>query len=169
VGVSPDLEQIRSGAEKLVSGIAVPEWHRAPAGKWNCAQILEHLLLSYTATTKGALQAMETGRPLGSKPRLRERIGTFYVVNLGRLPSGRSSPPQAMPKNGLKTESLREFNNALVAMDGTLFDAERRFGSHAKVLDHPILGPLTAEQWRRFHRIHTEHHFKQITELLKSR
>ncbi len=167
--MSPHLEEIRSRAEKLVGGVAAPEWRRAPAGKWNCSQILEHLLLSYTATTKGALRALESGTPLGGKPRLRERIATFYVVSLGRFPSGRNSPPQAMPKDGLNSESLREFNNALVAMDGTLFDAERRFGSQAKVLDHPALGPLTAEQWRRFHRIHADHHFKQIAELLKSR
>jgi hypothetical protein len=33
------------------------------------------------------------------------------------------------------------------------------------VLDHLILGPLTAAQWRKFHWIHGRHHVKQILRL----
>lgn len=31
------------------------------------------------------------------------------------------------------------------------------FGS-AKVLDHPILGALSVNQWLKFHLVHTTHH-----------
>jgi hypothetical protein len=43
-------------------------------------------------------------------------------------------------------------------------DCECRFGSATKILDHPILGPLTAEQWRKFHWVHGRHHARQIRE-----
>ena len=160
--MSPELEQIRREAERLTDEMSQADWHHAPPGKWSCAQIFEHLLLSYTATTKGTLKAMEIGKPLGGRPTLRDRISTFYVAGLGLLPSGRMAPKQTTPKEGIGLESLRQFNDALVAMDATLTDAEKRFGTRVKLLDHPILGPLTAKEWRRFHRTHARHHLKQI-------
>jgi len=54
-------------------------------------------------------------------------------------------------------------------MDASLADAERRFGHRTRVLFHPILGPLTAQQWRRFHLVHGRHHLKQIEARLKGR
>jgi len=163
VVVSPELEQIRHEAERLTRDMSPAGWHYAPPGKWSCAQIFEHLLLSYTATTKGTLKAMQIGKPLGGKPTLRDRISTFYVAGLGLLPAGRMAPKQTTPKDGLGLESLRQFNDALVAMDATLTDAEKRFGTRVKLLDHPILGPLTAKEWRRVHRTHARHHLKQIS------
>ena len=144
------------------------EWRDAPPGKWSCAQIFEHLLLSYTATTKGALKALQTGKALGSRPTLLNRISTFYVTSLRSLPSGRTAPQHTTPKDGEGAASLRQFNDALVTMDAMLADAEKRFGSSVKLLDHPILGPLTAKEWRRFHRTHARHHMKQIAERAKA-
>lgn len=164
VVVSPELEQIRHEAERLTRDMSPAGWHHAPPGKWSCAQIFEHLLLSYTATTKGTVKAMQIGKPLGGKPRLRDRISTFYVAGLGLLPSGRTAPKQTTPRDGVGLESLRQFNDALVAMDATLTDAEKRFGTKVKLLDHPNLGPLTAREWRRFHRTHARHHLKQVAE-----
>jgi Protein of unknown function (DUF1569) len=160
--VSPELEQIRREAERLTGEMSQADWHHAPPGKWSCGQIFEHLLLSYTATTKGTLNAMQIGKPLGGKPTLRDRISAFYVAGLGFLPSGRVASKQTTPTNGAGLESLRPFNDALVAMDATLTDAEKRFGVKVKLLDHPVLGPLTAKEWRRFHRTHARHHLKQL-------
>jgi hypothetical protein len=161
------LEQIRRQAERITSNMKAEHWRHSPPGKWSCAQILEHLRLSYTATTTGTLKAMEIGKPLGGKPTLRDRISTFYVAGLGLFPSGRTAPKQAMPQEGAGIDSLRQFNDALVAMDSTLADAERRFGAGVKLLDHPVIGPLTAQQWRRFHRTHARHHLKQIAQRAK--
>ena len=162
--MSPELEDIRREAERLTNEMSRADWHHAPSGKWSCGQIFEHLLLSYTATTEGTMRAMKVGRPLGGRPTLRDRISTFYVAGLGLLPSGRLAPKHITPKDGTGLESLRQFNDALVAMDATLADAEKRFGTKVRLLDHPILGPLTAREWRRFHRTHARHHMKQIAE-----
>jgi hypothetical protein len=43
-------------------------------------------------------------------------------------------------------------------------ECEARLGSWRKLLDHPVLGPLTAREWREFHWIHGRHHVKQILE-----
>jgi hypothetical protein len=37
----------------------------------------------------------------------------------------------------------------------------------AKILDHPILGPLNATDWRRVHRTHARHHLKQIQQRIR--
>ncbi len=164
--VSPELEQIRGEVQRVAGTMSQDNWRYAPPGKWSCAEILEHLRLSYTATTKGALTALQTGKPLGGKPTLKDKLTTFYVARLGLLPSGLAAPKQTVPQNGSE-QSLRSFNDALVAMDATLADAEKRFGSVAKILDHPILGPLNAIDWRRVHRAHARHHLKQIQQRIR--
>jgi len=45
-----------------------------------------------------------------------------------------------------------------------LGDCERRFGVRTKIMDHPFLGPLTADEWRKFHWVHARHHARQIRE-----
>jgi hypothetical protein len=47
-------------------------------------------------------------------------------------------------------------------MDGIMARCESEFGSHRKVLDHPILGPFSIAQWRKFHLVHGRHHVKQL-------
>lgn len=84
------------------------------------------------------------------------------------MPSGRSAFKQICPEDGLDLASMRRFYDALVAMDATLQDAERRFGRNTLLLDHPFLGPLNAQEWRLFHRAHTRHHLKQATQRMRS-
>jgi hypothetical protein len=47
-------------------------------------------------------------------------------------------------------------------MDAIIAQCEARFGRRVQVLDHPILGPLTAPQWRKLHLVHGRHHQKQV-------
>jgi len=49
-------------------------------------------------------------------------------------------------------------------MESGFDDCERRFGVTTKIMDHPLLGPLTASQWRKFHLVHGRHHAQQIRE-----
>jgi hypothetical protein len=166
--VSPELEDIRRAVERLTCGCSEAAWRYAPAGKWTSGQILEHLLLSYTGTTKGLLKAMDAGRPLGSKPSWPDRGRTFLVTRFGILRGRRTSPRHTTPTEGLELGSLRRFYDALVAMDATLSDAERRFGASVKLLDHPFLGPMNAKEWRQFHRAHARHHLRQMAELMRN-
>jgi hypothetical protein len=162
--LSPELQQIRAEVERVTLGQSEAAWDDAPAGKWSSGQILEHLRLGFTGTTRGLMNVMDSGRPLGSVPTLSDRLKAFVVTRLGFMPSGRSAPPHALPKEGLEANVLRRLYDALVALDATLTDVERRFGSNVKLLDHPVLGPLNANQWRRLHRVHALHHLKQIAE-----
>lgn len=162
VPLSPHLEKVRARAERLTADFSPDDWHYAANGKWSASLTLEHLLLAFTATTKSTQRAMRVGEPRCRPVTWRDRVGKFYVLRLGKIPGGIKAAKNVSPQHGLASDNLRQFNDALVAMDATLNDAERRFGRRTKILDHPALGPLTAEQWRRFHCVHAEHHFQQI-------
>lgn len=160
--MSPHLEKVRSEAERLTRDYEPDDWHYSRDGQWSASLILEHLLLAFSATTKGLLKTMQAPEPFCRQQTWRDRAGRFYVLRLGRIPPGLKAAKNITPHQGLPGNNLRAFNDALVAMNTTLNDAERRFGKRTGILDHPMLGPLTAEEWRRFHMVHAEHHFRQI-------
>lgn len=160
--MSPELEFIRRETERATRGGSPEALLQAPDGKWNSAQILQHLLLTYTATTKGLLRTMEAGQPQRGAPDLLQRLRRFYVLAIGRFPSGVEAPQHTVPRQEPSDESLHRFNDALVAMDAMLTEAEGRFGTRTRLLHHPVLGPLTAQEWRRFHQVHGRRHLKQI-------
>jgi hypothetical protein len=159
------LRELKESLESAVEGMSREQlsWH--PADKWCAAEVLEHLYLTYTGTIKGFEKVMTNGKPLAARASMRNRLQTFVVVGLGYLPEGRKAPAVAQPR-GLAVEMVRsEFGNKLVAMDAIIAECEARFGRRVRLLDHPILGPLTATQWRRFHLVHGMHHQKQLLKL----
>lgn len=166
--VAPELEAVRRATQNATRSASAEALARAPEGKWSSLQVLEHLFLSYTATTKGLLQSLEAGRPEPGGQSFAQRLRGVYVLGIGRFPAGVEAPKQTVPRNILGDDAIRQFNDALVAMDATLTDTERRFGQNARVLRHPVLGPLTAQQWRRFHLVHGRHHLRQIAVRLNS-
>jgi hypothetical protein len=156
------LERLRQELEKVTAGASPASLNRAPAGKWNAAQILEHLLLTYKGTNRGLEKCLETGAPLATRAKLKDRMATMLVVGLGYLPGGRTAPDRATPR-GMSLEEVRQaIVPELQKMESGLDDCERRFGPRVKLMDHPFLGPLTAEEWRKFHWIHGRHHTRQM-------
>ncbi len=131
-------------------------------GKWSVAEILEHLYLTYTGTIKGLNRVLEAGKPLARRPTVKDRLAAFVVTGLGYLPEGRKAPVMTAPK-GIDVTTLRAQIGAQIAtMNELLSVCARRYGSRTRILDHPVLGPLTADGWRKFHVAHGRHHLKQI-------
>ena len=158
------LERLRKELEDATGGVSVEQLARAPAGKWSAAQILEHLFLTYKHTNRGLEKCVEQGAPSATPATLKDRLATMLVVNLGYLPEGRKAPERTTPR-GMPPEEVRQALAAeLQGMGSALDEGERRFGVRTKILDHPILGPLTADEWRRFHWVHGRHHARQIRE-----
>jgi Protein of unknown function (DUF1569) len=159
------LVTLRESLESAVDGMSSEQlrWHLP--GKWCAAEVLEHLYLSYTGTIKGFERVMTSGKSLSTRGSVVHRVLTFVVVGLHHLPAGRESPAVAHPR-GLPMEQVRqEIGAKLEAMDAIIAECEARFGRHVKLLDHPILGPLTATQWRTLHLVHGRHHHKQLIRL----
>ena len=63
-------------------------------------------------------------------------------------------------------ESQGSVGQNLAAMDQMLSRCEQRFGAGTRITSHFIFGPLTAEQWRKFHLVYTRHHLKQVRKLI---
>jgi hypothetical protein len=159
------LAKLKLAVEKAVDGLSSEQlsWH--PAGKWCAAEVLEHLYLTYTGTIKGFGRVMEAGKPLATRASMAQRLRTLVVVGLRHMPGGRKAPATTQPR-GLPAEKVRnEVGPKIVAMDAIIAQCEARFGCDIPLLDHPILGPLTATQWRTFHLVHGRHHEKQLLRL----
>ncbi|MGD0212578.1 MAG: DinB family protein [Terriglobales bacterium] len=158
------LERLRQELEDAMEGATPNSWVLAAAGKWNAAQILEHLYLTYQGTNRGMAKCLQQATPLATRATLQQRIGRLVVLNLGYMPGGRKAPERAIPR-GMPPEEVRQaIAQELQKMGSGLDDCERRFGARTKLMDHLFLGPLTAQEWRRFHWVHGRHHARQIRE-----
>jgi hypothetical protein len=156
------LDRLRRELEDVMSDLTPGNVGRAPAEKWNSAQILEHLFMSYKGTNLGIARCLEKNRPLGTAPSLKQKAMSFVVTGLGYFPTGRKSPTIALP-HGIPMEEVRQgMVLELNKMQAGLDECERKFGGSVKLLDHPILGPLSVTQWRKLHWMHGQHHIRQI-------
>jgi DinB superfamily len=134
-------------------------WNRD--GKWSTAQILEHLSLAFSSTSKLMERCVQQGRAEGKQASLRERLITLVVVGIGYFPTGREAPEWTRPRGLDPEKAVATIRAALADMEAKIAAAQAKFGDGVLAV-HPIIGPLTARQWRKFHWEHTRHHMKQI-------
>jgi uncharacterized protein DUF1569 len=160
------LERLHRELKGATEGATTSGLADAPAGKWNAAQILEHLYLTYKNTNKGISKCLESGAPLATGATFRHGIATLLVVKLGYLPSGRKAPERTIPRGMGAQEVQQAIFPEIQRMESGLRDCENKFGPRTRIMDHPILGPLTAAQWRKFHWVHGRHHARQIRQRL---
>jgi hypothetical protein len=158
------LERLHRAIASVTQGICEKDLERRTDGKWSAAEVLEHLYLTYTGTSKAFERCLQAGKPLATAPTLKYRVAAFLVTEVGYFPGGRKSPDHASPKGISPEKVVADIGPQIAAMDKIIAQCEERFGSRKIVLDHPVLGPLTASQWRKFHWIHGRHHVKQIME-----
>jgi len=163
--MDPRLQRLHDAITSASAGMSSEDLLRHPEGKWSTAEILEHLYLTYTGTVKGCERCLQEGRPLARTPTLIDRIRTIVVTGFEFMPGGRKAPERSMPR-GMPAEQVGSaMAPTIAAMDQAIACCEARFGKRTKLMDHPILGPLTASEWRKFHWVHGRHHVKQILRL----
>jgi hypothetical protein len=158
------LEHLQQELEDAIGRVGTSGPAQAPPGKWSAAEILEHLFLTYQGTNRGLAKCLERGASLATRATLKHRMATLLVVNLGYLPSGRKAPDRAMPRGMPVGEVQQGIVKELEKMASGLDECEHKFGVGTKIMDHPFLGPLTAEEWRKFHWVHGRHHLRQLRE-----
>lgn len=158
------LRTLQEEIATALGGISADQlsWHRE--GKWSAGEVLEHLYLTYTGTIKGFERLMQAGKISVTKANWKQRAGNFLVLRFSYMPPGRKAPAMARPKGLPREKVLAEIVPKISEMDEMIRLCEERFGN-GKLLDHAILGPLTATEWRKFHLVHGRHHLKQIRRL----
>jgi Protein of unknown function (DUF1569). len=167
--MNPKLAQLHTAISSAIDGMTLDDLSRHPEGKWNSAEILEHLNLTYTGTVKSLERCLASGETNASVDRKRKRLQRLVVIGLGYLPHGRISPARACPRGAAADQIAAEILQSILRMDALIEDCETRFGKAVAISDHPVLGPLKAEEWRKFHLVHGKHHVKQIIRLKQSR
>jgi hypothetical protein len=163
--VDPHLEELRQEIASVIASLSAEQLMLHAPGKWCVAEILEHLYLTYTGTTKGFNRVLEADKSLATPPTWKHRGQALVVVGFGYLPEGRQSPPAARPRGIPLEEVATGIGPKIVEMDEVMNRCATKFGSRTKLLDHPILGPFSIRQWRKFHLLHGRHHIKQIQRL----
>lgn len=159
------LQELQDAICAAIRGMSTEQLTRRPHGKWCAAEVLEHLYLTYRGTVKGCERCLQEGKPLARTPTLPDRVRAAVVVGFGYMPEGRKAPERSTPRGMPADEVVKAIGPEIVAMDEAITKCEARFGRSTPILDHPILGPLTVQQWRKFHWVHGRHHVKQIFKL----
>ena len=162
--MDPRLKRLQDKIAAVIAGLSPDQlsWH--PSGKWCAAEVLEHLYLTFTGTTKGFTRVITAGKVVTTPATWTQRRNQFVVLWFSHLPSGREAPSFARPR-GLPVEKVvAEIGPKIGEMDDMIARCEQALGQ-GRLLDHPILGPLTGAEWRKFHLVHGLHHLKQIRAL----
>jgi uncharacterized protein DUF1569 len=159
------LRRLQEAIASATHGMSADDLARHPEGKWSAAQVLEHLYITYVGTAKALERCLREGKPLVRALTLKDRMKIFAVTTLMHLPEGRKAPERTLPRGLPVDEVISSVAPQIATMDGLISQFEARFGKRTRLLDHPILGPLTARQWRKFHWVHGRHHVKQIWKL----
>src|ERR1041385_6501256 len=147
-------------------GMTREEMLRERQGKWSIAQVFEHLYLTYTGTVKGCERSLASPSSLATPQTAKQRVMTLVVVRLGFYPRGIQSPQQVRPKGiPIEQQVISDIERQITVMDESLTRCEKRLGRHNKLFNHPVLGALTADQWRKFHWLHGRHHIRQVLAL----
>lgn len=157
-----DLELCREGLVRALAGVSPTDGDTPAEGRWSIANILEHLDLTYTRNAAGLERRLLKRDSRQRKRTLRQAAIRTVVITIGYFPPGRTSPEMVVPQGRAFRDVVAGLEGHLETLDRILADGERVFGASRAVLDHPIIGPFSVDDWRRFHWVHTRHHLKQI-------
>ena len=158
----PHLERCLAVVMEVTRGAGDDVRLRRDPAKWSPVEIVEHLTRSYSGTAKGFERCVEKGAPLATATTIKQRLQQFALIKLGYFPEGRQAPKHIIPTGDLDHHAVLEaVGRDLARLDDAAIKARQALGS-GKMLDHPILGALTIDQWLKFHVVHTQHHARQI-------
>ena len=129
------LDDVMTDVERLLAG------HRT-VGQWTLGQILNHLRAAIRLTTKAPGST--------SEPTREQAVFRRLFFRGGRFPEGLEVPlPEMIPQADLDPHA--EADSLRLAIGS--------YGSRIEPFPaHPRLGPLTGDEWNRFHCIHCAHH-----------
>ena len=135
---------------------------RRDSTRWSPVEIVEHLTRAYSGTAKGFERCIENRTALATGATTKQRLQQLALISFGYFPAGREAPKYIIPTGELDLGAVLDaVRRDLTRLDESGARARQALGA-GKMLDHPILGALTVDQWMKFHEIHTRHHAKQI-------
>lgn len=162
--MTPQLEKCLAIVSDATRGAGDESKVRRDPNHWSVVEIVEHLTRAYSGTAKGFERCLEKGASLATAASLKQQFQQFALINLGYFPEGRQAPKHILPTGELDLAAVLDaVRRDLARLDDAAIRTKQALGT-GKMLDHPILGALTVEQWLKFHVVHTNHHARQIRE-----
>lgn len=129
------LDEVPPEVERLLAG-------HVAVGRWSLAQVCNHLATGIRLTLDAPVRPFE---PTPEQDAARRRF-----FDQGRFPEGMEAPiPVLIPQPDLDARAEADALRDMIA----------RFAAFAGPLPaHPRLGPMTRDEWGRFHCLHCAHH-----------
>jgi len=166
--MSDALGDLQRELGAILAGLAEAAIQRHPAVRpeaCNIQQMAEHLLRTYDTTLNLFEERLLKGRCTKSVPTLQQHLGRMLITRIGYFPHGRIAPELTCPPVMLKPESgdqtFSRIAARLQALKTIFQEAENAWGQK-RCVSHFLLGPMSVEEWGRFHRTHGRHHLKQM-------
>jgi hypothetical protein len=174
----PTFEKLHQLYRKNLDGKDCAFCQRCPAHSltgqgtaWSTQEVVEHLVLTYRST--GALfdRYLTRNSPTQNSRNMKHRALQLLVIRCGGFPRGVQAPELVRPgKTDMPAMTGNELSTwmkaELEAVDAKIEKSSQLFGKQP-FASHFIFGPLTAEQWRRFHFVHGKHHLAQVKRIRK--
>lgn len=121
---------------------------------WSLGQVCEHLALAFDATQP--IVETDGARTRGSVwKRAKQFVMKRVLLLTGWFPDGVPAPHLVVPSNSPPLNTMLDRLEAAIRGFEQAFDR-----SESRWPDHPVLGPMSGREWRRFHSLHAAHHFK---------
>ncbi len=145
--LAAELETIRRATVAMVSGLSEREFAWRPAaGEWSAAEILDHIILSETGTSKVIRKMLK--EKAGSLPPYPADDSVLSVREFPPPPPDVSSPEGVRPKGPARAKAevlaaLAECRARTLESLASLAGADPR----AAEFPHPVLGPINLYEW----------------------
>lgn len=172
----PVFEDLHSRYRKTLSGRECAACQLRPAHAlrgnatpWTTQDVIEHLMLTYRETAALFDRYLDRKSPSQKPLETKHHVLQFLVIRCGGFPRGVSAPGNTCPgKCGMQPMSGDELcacmRSELEKLDAKIDECHQTF-EKTPFAPHFVFGPLTADQWRRFHVVHGLHHLKQLARI----
>lgn len=151
------LDEIARLAERRETELSLV---REKVSAWSPAHHLDHALKVSKAVLGAVLEPKE---PLKAGINMAGR----FVLLLGRFPRGRGKSPKALRGEGVDSRLILESLETVRALRASL--SPSLLADPTAIVKHPYFGGFHAAQALRFLTIHTQHHLRIISDILKPR
>ncbi len=139
---------------------------------WSAQDLVEHLVLTCRSSSRVLQKRLDRDHATSEHSTPVQWLLQIVVLSLGRMPNGVPAqifarPPQLhwQPMNG--DQLLALLREEIDQMDSVIDRCKHTFALQ-RIAPHYLLGPLRADQWRRFHVIHLRHHLGQLQRIESS-
>ena len=159
------------GRDRAFCQLHPAQSHNGKDAGWSTQEVVEHLVLTYRNTGTLLDRYIERNSPTRRRVHLKHRFLQLLVIRFGGFPRGVPAPEFVRPGNAnlaamTGDELTTLMRSELETMDSKVEKCRECFDA-SPLASHFVFGPLTADQWRRFHFVHGRHHLAQLKRIRK--